>query len=86
MRAVKPMDLRNNQKEMFDLAYNGEILLVARPARKNVVVLSETEFNKREKALRNAEYLAMLDESIKQAEKGEVVMYTKEQMRAMAEE
>jgi len=80
------MDLRNNQKEMFDLAYNGEILLVARPARKNVVVLSETEFNKREKALRNAEYLAMLDESIKQAEKGEVVMYTKEQMRAMAEE
>jgi len=31
----------------------------------------------------NNEYLAKLDESIAQAERGEVVMYTKEQMRAM---
>ncbi|MCL2603365.1 MAG: type II toxin-antitoxin system RelB/DinJ family antitoxin [Defluviitaleaceae bacterium] len=31
----------------------------------------------------NVEYLAKLDESIAQAERGEVVMYTKEQMRAM---
>jgi PHD/YefM family antitoxin component YafN of YafNO toxin-antitoxin module len=47
------MELRNNQKEILDLAYNGEILLIARPAKKNVVVLSEEEFNKREKALKN---------------------------------
>lgn len=57
MIAVKPVELRNNQREMLDLAYKGEILFVARPARKNVVILSEEEFNKREKALRNAEYL-----------------------------
>ena len=57
MRIVKPVELRNNQKEFLDLAYNGEILFVSRPAKKNVVVLSEDEFNKREKALRNAEYL-----------------------------
>jgi DNA-damage-inducible protein J len=31
----------------------------------------------------NAAYLAKLDESIAQAERGEVVMYTKEQMRDM---
>jgi predicted transcriptional regulator len=31
----------------------------------------------------NAAYLAKLDESIAQAERGEVVMYTKEQMRAL---
>jgi len=31
----------------------------------------------------NADYLAKLDESIAQAERGEVVIYTKEQMRAM---
>ena len=57
MRVVRPVELRNNQKEMLDLAYNGEILIISRPAKKNVVVLSEDEFNKREKALRNAEYL-----------------------------
>ena len=31
----------------------------------------------------NVAYLAKLDESIAQAERGEVVMYTKDQMRAM---
>lgn len=67
MRAVKPSDLQSNQKEILDLAYAGEIVLVARPAKKNVIVLSEDEFNKREKALRNAEYLAMLDQSIENA-------------------
>jgi len=86
VRAIKPVELRNNQKEMLDLAYDGEILLVARPAKKNVVVLSEAEFNRREKALRNAEYLAGLDRSIEQANKGEVVMYSRQQMRAMEEE
>jgi antitoxin YefM len=67
VRAIKPMDLRNNQKEMLDLAFEGEILIVARPAKKNVVVLSESEFNKREKALRNAEYLAKLDRAVEDA-------------------
>ena len=67
VKAIRPVDLRNNQKELLDLAYNGEILLVARPARKNVVVMSEDDFNKREKALRNAEYLQKLDGAIEDA-------------------
>ena len=75
MRAVKPVELRNNQKELLDLAHSGEILLVARPAKKNVVVLSEAEFNKREKALRNVEYLAMLDNSLEEARSGETYQY-----------
>ena len=75
MKAVKPMELRSRQKELLDLAYSGEILLVARPAQKNVVVLSEEEFNKREKALRNIAYLAMLDDSFEQAKNGEVYEY-----------
>ena len=64
MRAIKPMELRNNQKEILDLAYSGEILLVARPAKKNVVVLSEEEFNRREKALRTLN--ASADEATRQ--------------------
>ena len=83
MRAIKPMEARNNQKSIFDQAYKGEIFIVARPRNENVVVLSEDEFNRRDKALKNAEYLTSLNESIKQAERGEIVMYTKEQMRAM---
>lgn len=57
MITVKPVELRNNQREILDLAYKGEILFIARPAKKNVVILSEEEFNRREKALKTAQYL-----------------------------
>jgi len=45
------------------------------------VVSSNKENNKSEKELKNAEYLAKLDKSIAQAESGEVVKYTIEEMR-----
>ena len=80
------MELRNNQESVLDLVYEGEIMLVARPAKRNVVVMSEIEFNKREKALRNAEYLAKLDESIAQAERGEVVKYSMDELKALVDE
>ena len=86
VRAIKPTEVRNNQTKVFDRAYEGEILLVARPFNKNVVVLSEDEFNKRDKALKNAEYLAKLNEAIEQLDCGEGVRYTREQMRAMEKE
>ena len=75
VRAVKPIELRSRQKELLDLAYNGEILIVARPARKNVVVLSEDEFNKRDKALKDIEYLNMLDSSLDEARNGQAYEY-----------
>jgi len=71
MIAIKPAELSNKQKEMLDLAHKGEILLVARPAKKNVVILSELEFNKREKALRDAEYAVMLRSRDGRVENGE---------------
>lgn len=37
---------------------------------KNVVMLSEAEYNKMMKAKRNADYLAMLDKSMAEAESG----------------
>ena len=85
MRAIKPIEIRNHQKKVFDEAYEGEILLVARPHNKNVVVLSEDEFNKRDKALRNIEYLAKLDASIAQAERGQVVKYTMEELKTLVD-
>ena len=83
MRAIKPIELRNNQTEILDLAYYGEILLVARPAKKNVVVLSEEEFNKREKALRNIEYLSKLDRGTEDIKNNNLVHISFEEMQAM---
>ena len=86
MKAINPTELKTNQKAMLDLAFNGETLLVARPAKKNVVVISETEFNKLTKAKRNLEYLAKLNESMERLDRGEGVRYTREQRRAMETE
>jgi len=83
MKAVKPVELRNNQKELLDLAHGGEILFVVRPAKKNVVVLSEAEFNKREKALRNIEYLTKLDRGTQDIKNNNLIYKSFEELKAM---
>ena len=48
-----------------------------------IMIMTEEEAEDLLKMRRNREYLAKLDQSITEAENGNVVMYTKEQMRAM---
>ena len=77
---------RANIKKYFDIAYNGEPVIVSRKQNKNVVVISEAEYNNLQKAKRNAEYLAHLDRSFDQLEQGEVVVKSIEELEAMADE
>lgn len=77
------MDLRANIKKYFDLAFNGETIIVSRKENKNVVVISEAEYNELQKAKRNAEYFAMLDESIEQLEHGNTISLTMDEMKAL---
>ena len=76
MLAVKSMDVRNNFKSLCDKVFNGETLIISRPKNENVVMLSETEYNDIMKAKRNAEYLAMLDKSMAEAEAGGFITKT----------
>ena len=64
MLAVKSMDVRENFKTLCDRVFHGETLIVSRPKNENVVIMSETEYNEIMKAKRNADYLAMLDQSM----------------------
>lgn len=70
MLAVKSMDVRDNFKSLCDKVFKGETLIVSRPKNENIVMISETEYNDMMKAKRNADYLAMLDKSIAEAETG----------------
>lgn len=70
MLAVKSMDVRDNFKSLCERVFNGETVVVSRPKNENVVILSEAEYNNLIKEKRNAEYLAMLDKSFKEAESG----------------
>ncbi|MCL2323837.1 MAG: type II toxin-antitoxin system Phd/YefM family antitoxin [Oscillospiraceae bacterium] len=45
MRAIKAMDLRDKFKDYCELAASGEIFIVTRPDKRNIVVMSEDEFN-----------------------------------------
>ena len=86
MIATKQMDLRANIKKYFDLAFNGEPVIVSRKENKNVVVISEAEYNSLQKAKRIAEYLAHLDRSFSQLEQGEVIVKSMDELERMADE
>lgn len=84
MIAAKQMDIRANIKKYFDMAFDGEPIIVSRKANKNVVIISEAEYNEMAKAKRNAEYLAMLDQRIERLNNGEGIHKTLEELEAMA--
>ena len=70
VKTVKSMDVRENFKALCDRVFHGETLIVSRPKNENVVIMSETEYNEIMRAKRNADYLAMLDKSMVEAEAG----------------
>lgn len=70
VKTVKSMDVRENFKALCDRVFHGETLIVSRPKNENVVIMSETEYNEIMRAKRNADYLAMLDKSMTEAEAG----------------
>ena len=82
---AKQADIRANMKKYFDLAYEGEIIIVPRKENRNIVILSETEYKRMDKARRNAEYLTMLEESDQELKAGKVVIKTMAELEAMAE-
>ncbi len=86
MIATKQMDVRANIKKYFDLAFDGEPVIVSRKENRNVVIISEAEYNELVKAKRNEEYLVKLDESFKQFEEGKTISFRMEELREMESE
>ncbi|MEZ3485779.1 MAG: type II toxin-antitoxin system Phd/YefM family antitoxin [Lachnospiraceae bacterium] len=83
MIAVRQMDIRANIKKYFDMAFGGEPVIVSRKENKNVVIISEAEYNEMAKAKRNAEYLAMVDRRIERLNNGEGIHKTLDELRNM---
>lgn len=50
---------------------------------KNVVIVSECEYNELMKAKRNVKYLGKIDKSVKKHERGDTISFTVEELRAM---
>ena len=86
MLAANYTALRNNLKDYCDqVCDTKDTLIVTRKADRNVVMMSLERYNELEKLERNAQYLAMLEESNRQLREGRVVVKTMEELDAMAE-
>ncbi|MBR2544924.1 MAG: type II toxin-antitoxin system Phd/YefM family antitoxin [Erysipelotrichaceae bacterium] len=82
MTIVKQMDIRDNIKKYFDMAHEGEPIIVPRKNDKNVVIISENDYKEFEKYKRNAEYIAMLEKSMQQAREGGFIETTIKQLES----
>ena len=88
MTIAKQMDIRAHIKDYFDLAFSGEAVKkeTEKPVvewNKNVVVISEKEYNELQKARRNEEYLKKLDTSFEQVKSGNTISFTMEELKEM---
>ena len=70
MLSVRYDEVRNDFKKLCDKVYDGETLVIVTPNEENIVMLPETEYKEMMKAKRNADYLAMLDQSMAEAKAG----------------
>ena len=46
MMVAKQVDLSSNIKKYFDIALNGEAIVVSRNKNQNIVIMSENEYKK----------------------------------------
>jgi len=86
MLAVKSVNVRDNFKEWCDKISMGETVVISRPRNENIYMINESEYNALQKAKRNAEYLAMLDKSQEQLERGETISFSMEELKEMESE
>ena len=62
MLIAKQMDIRSNIKKYFDIAYDGEAVVVPRKQDRNVVIISESEYNRLSQLERLSKYAHSLSE------------------------
>lgn len=83
MLALKDTDIGGNFDNCHRQVINGETIIVTSPDQENVIIVSEKDYNEMLKAKRNAEYLAMLDESMAQFENGDTISFSMDELLAM---
>lgn len=71
MLAVNYSTIRGKLKDYCDkVTDHGETIIVTRKEEKNVVLMSLEKYNELMRAVRNAEYLGMIDRGIEQLSQG----------------
>jgi len=82
MIAIEINKLGDSFKRICDMVADGETIIVSRPHNQNIVVISEHEYNLREKALKNIEYIGKIDHSMQEARDGKTISFTMDELEA----
>lgn len=80
MLILKSLDVENNFESLCDKVFSGGTLMISRPKNENIVMISEKEYNELQKAKRNADYLSMLNQSMAEAEAGNFIVKSIEEL------
>ena len=83
MLAVRPIDIQDNFQKICNEINMGETVFISRHKNENIYMISEAEYNTLQKAKRNTEYLAMLDNSFDQLKQGKTISFTMEELKEM---
>lgn len=86
MTATVATELKANLKYYIDRVISGDSVIITRPKRQNVVMISEEEYNELQRIKNNADFMYKMNVSIQQAQQGKVVVKTMEELEAMADE
>ena len=86
MTATVTTDLKANLKYYIEKAVNGDCVIIARPKRKNVVLISEEEYNELQRIKQNVDYMFKMNTSIQQAKEGKVIIKSMEELENLAGE
>ncbi len=89
MIIAKQMDVRSNIKKYFDLAYDGEAVIIPRKNNRNVVIISESEYNELSRFQRLSRYAESISGSepagtVQQALNGNVRMHNLEKLNTIS--
>ncbi len=84
MKAIRAAELREKMKDILDMVAGGETVVIPRPKNKNVVVISEDEWNALIQARKNTEYLKTLDVSLAEYAAGQTIAKTMDELDALA--
>ncbi len=72
-----------NLRAICDQVWGSEPIIISRPKNKNVVIVSEQDFETMAKAQRNQEYLETLEKSMRQADEGQITSFTVDEFDRM---
>ncbi|MDO4585512.1 MAG: type II toxin-antitoxin system prevent-host-death family antitoxin [Planctomycetia bacterium] len=78
-------DARKNLRQVLQRVTREDgTVVITRKNGENAAIISLRRLNQMEKAIQNAQYLAMLDKSMKELEDGKVVLVSDEELEGLA--